>query len=258
MRRVWLAPLFLLVATYALGDRPPTFGLDASGSDTSSQQTEAGKLLERALGYHDPDSIWTTRPLRFEVAMGHSEWWDRDVKLLIDNARGVFESHMTWKGDVIEVARHGDKWTTRLNGSEQISGADRDHHDLNVEDLNFWPDYFLYLLGLPMKLEDPGTILDPEPIETTFQDQDVLALRVTYDPDIGTDTWYFFLDPRTARLVGVRFFHDEAKSDGDTLVFEGEVSAGRLRLPKSRTWYSNSDGRLRGTDTIRSVEIVER
>lgn len=221
----------------------------------AQQQTAAEELLARTIAYHDPDGHWFTAALRFDIDMGHSEWWDRDVDLLIDNSRGIFEAHMTWGEDTVEVERHGNDWTTRLNGSEQISAAELDHHDLEPDGLSYWSNYFLFVFGLPMKYRDPGLILDPEPIPMEFEGRDVLALRATFEPDVGSDTWYLFVDPESARLVGCRFFHDESLPDGDTMVFEGEVAAGSIRLPASRTWSSNSDGNLRGTDTIRSISI---
>ena len=85
----------------------------------------------------------------------------------------------------------------------------------------------------------------------------VLSLRVTYDPEVGVDTWYLYFDPDTSALVGYRFYHDESANDGEYIVLEGEVSSGTLRLPKARTWYTHGDDRLLGTDTLTSLAGTE-
>lgn len=55
-------------------------------------------------------------------------------------------------------------------------------------------NYYLYLYGLPMKLRDSGAHLAPQAKETTFEGRPVHELKVTYDAEVGTDRWYFYLD----------------------------------------------------------------
>jgi hypothetical protein len=115
-------------------------------------------------------------------------------------------------------------------------------------------NYYSYLWGLPMKLQDPGTQLG-RVTATKFEGRPVYDLRVTYDAGVGGDVWYFYFDQETYALVAYRFYHDEAKNDGEVIHLEGEVSALGMRLPRARTWYTHQDGRLLGTDTL--VEMAK-
>ena len=117
-------------------------------------------------------------------------------------------------------------------------------------------NYYVYLWGLPMKLLDEGTSLDPDAPSMDYQDKLVQAVRVTYDPEVGSDVWYFYLDNETHALVGYRFFHDEAKGDGEYITLDGMVEAAGLRLPKARSWYTNAEDRYLGTDTLISLDIL--
>ena len=114
-------------------------------------------------------------------------------------------------------------------------------------------NFHVYLWGLPMKLRDPGTRLDPAVKDTRFGGKPALQLRVTYDERVGRDTWYFYLDPKTHALLGHRFHHDESKGDGEYTVFSGEVSGAGLRLPQVRKWYRNQGGAHFITHTIESI-----
>lgn len=107
-----------------------------------------------------------------------------------------------------------------------------------------------------LKLRDPGTRLDPVPERTVFADRDVWALRVTYDEPVGSDTWYVYLDPETAALVGYRFYHDEAVGDGEWIVVDGEAEDEGLRLPRVRRWYTNADDTYLATDTLEELEVL--
>jgi hypothetical protein len=118
-------------------------------------------------------------------------------------------------------------------------------------------NYYTYLYGLPMKLRDPGTIVDDAVERTEFNGREAFALRVSYDPNVGSDVWIFYADPHSFEMFGYRFFHDELAGDGEYIVLEDLVDVGPLRLPKRRTWYTNQEDELLGTDTISDAEWVE-
>jgi len=174
-----------------------------------------------------------------------------EVDLTFAVSRGVFVYESRKPDTVVEVRCDGDQYSARLNGSADITDEQREENRLQTDGLEFYRNYYEYLFGLPMKLADPGTTLDPEVRKTDFQGQEVLAVRVKYEPPVGELTWYFYFLPDTYRLVGCRFFKDESKNDGEYIVFEGEISdpAG-MRLPEARSWYMNIDGKYLGTDKI--------
>ena len=67
-------------------------------------------------------------------------------------------------------------------------------------------------------------------------------------------TWYFYFDQLTSALLGYRFFHDQSKNDGEYITLRDVAVLGELRLPKTRSWYTNEDDKYLGTDTLTSVE----
>ena len=111
-------------------------------------------------------------------------------------------------------------------------------------------NYYLYLWGLPMKLKDPGTIIDPEVHNKSFNGKPAKVARVTYEREVGNDTWYFYFDPTTSELIGYQFYHDEAKGDGEYITLSDLVMVDGMKIPKSRSWYTNADSTLLGTDNL--------
>jgi hypothetical protein len=83
----------------------------------------------------------------------------------------------------------------------------------------------------------------------------VESLRVTYDPEVGTDTWTFYFRPDTAELIGCRFTRADPSRPGEYLVFDGMAEADGLRLPKRRRWYMNDDDRHLGDDIITRLAV---
>jgi len=176
--------------------------------------------------------------------------------LLIDNSTGRFGIAAERDGARIGGKLRDRGCELRLNGSSHFGDEEREKYRLTCERLEWLRNYYVYLWGLPMKLLDAGTVLDPNVLSTTYQDRPVEALRVTYDPEVGSDVWYFYLDPETHALAGYRFFHDEAKGDGEYITFDGTIEAGGLRLPQARAWYTNAEDRYLGTDTLVSLQVL--
>ncbi len=220
-------------------------------------QTAAEELLARAIAYHDPNGLWATRILELEwygTGADGSERVAVDITLHPDGQ--TFQLSGRYQGSTLEYRADSSKWTATVDGVSDPTPEVRERMRLHREDGWFWRSYYGFLVGMPMKLRDPGTLLDPEPMSVTFQGQDVLALRVTYEEQVGTDTWYFYFDPETARLVGCRFYHGEEANDGEYIVLEGLIESNGLKLPRNRRWYVNDDDRFLGADEIRALELV--
>jgi hypothetical protein len=263
MRLLILSSLVLLVTSNAAENGATTLPVTSNVPQNGAKALPAAnELLERSLAYHDPQNAWSSRPIeitaevrlavRLAAERGYARRTDR---IRVDNAAEQFQYWSEKGADRIEITGDGGTFSARLNGSSEISAEDRQEHRLANDQLPGWRDYFTYVYGMPMKLRDPGTRLDPAVTRTEFAGREVFALRVTYAPEVGTDTWYFYVNPRTFALVGCRFFHDEAKNDGEYIVFEGEIKGPHgLRLPKLRHWHMNRDDEYIAVDEVISIE----
>ncbi len=223
---------------------------------TLAGSARSSDLVQQAIAFHDPQGVWQNGVFRLHLEETRPDGPSRETTLLVDNAGGRFEIATQRDGAQIDGVLGPEGCEMRLNGSTQFSDAEQEKYRLTCERLEWLRNYYAYLWGLPMKLHDMGTVLDPEVLETTYQDRSVHAVRVTYEEEVGSDIWYFYLDTETHALSGYRFFHDEAKGDGEYITLEGEVEVGGLRLPKARAWYTNVEDRYLGTDTLISLEIL--
>lgn len=240
MLRWWPAGALLLVVPFAsVGCRTLAAG----------RVPAAENLLARSIAHHDPDGVWGTRPLDLEISESRPDGSERTTRLHVDAPAGVFTLDRRDGGQVLEGRIGPDEcfWNLAAGdfSSEQVEA-------LSCESLERTRDYYLYLWGLPMKLRDPGTRLGPVTRVRTAAGP-VFRLRVTYDPEVGSDVWDFDFDPTTAALVGYRFFHDEAAGDGEWIALDGELAGAGLRLPRTRTWYTHAEDELLGTDRLVSL-----
>jgi hypothetical protein len=105
-----------------------------------------------------------------------------------------------------------------------------------------------------MKLKDAGTIIDPIVQRKTFKAKEYLVLKVTYDEGVGSDTWYFYFDPKTYAMEVYQFFKDEAKNDGEYILLSELQVINEIKIPKVRAWYYNKNNGYLGTDKLISAK----
>ena len=210
----------------------------------------ASELLQQSLDHHDPERQWYSLNHTIEHLSRRPTGDDRLTTVLLHHNVAAFGMQMKRDGLNIETSLKGSECEATIDGSTEYTAEQEEAYRLNCEGITRWRDYHGYMLGLPMIIQDPGAILDPVARRESFMGNDVITLKVTYEPGVGGDTWYFYLDPESYAIVGCRFYHDESKNDGEYITFEGEIEAGDIRLPKVRKWYYNSNDEFLGEDDL--------
>ncbi|WP_299556599.1 DUF6503 family protein [Seonamhaeicola sp.] len=220
-----------------------------------SQNLTGPQLLDKAVTYHDPDGHWATFKGTLKVTMETPDKLSRHSDIRIDLPNEFFQ--VTATRDTITTTLIVDKGNCSfaLNNSEDISEEDIKKHGLNCESANLYKDYYTYLYGLPMKLKDPGTVIDPKVEKKTFKGKDYLILKVTYDDSVGSDIWYFYFNPETYAMEVYQFFRTDEnghqKNDsGEYILLTEEKVINGIKMPKNRAWYYNKDNTLLGTDVL--------
>jgi Family of unknown function (DUF6503) len=228
---------------------PPT-----SAGDT--KQPSASELLTCSIAYHDPNGSWQQGEFKItDISSRPDGTTGRRTIVRLHNGQGRFALESHFNDHVVTAAIKGNVvHDVRLDGRLNFSNDEIEQYQLAPAQILNRRNFFLYLLGLPMKLTDHGTKLDPKVKTTNFRGTSVYELRVTYEAIVGGDTWYFYLDRNTCALVGHRFYHNESARDGEYAVLREEVAGQGLRLPRVRKWYRNQDDEWFITHTIESIE----
>ncbi len=214
-----------------------------------AQSPSPEELLDNSIAYHDPAGQWSQQKITLPLTETRPGGSNRQSIVTWNPKRGSFSLDRTVDGVRTEQTFDGESCSFKLNGKSDLTEAELAEHRLNCERTQIMRNYYTYLWGMPMKLKDPGTQLESV-TATTFQDQEVYALKVTYAPEVGSDIWYFYFDKNNYALVGYRFYHDESKNDGEYITLEGEAQVKKMRLPKIRKWYVNADDKYLGMDTL--------
>lgn len=224
---------------------------DAEAPPAASEpaRTEAEALLAKAIAYHDPAGQWPMFVGAFDFEEVRPDGTTRDVAVELGVPSGRFSHRAAVAENEVFKQVSEDGCLALVNGAPPAE-SDIETYRLQCDQIERNRNYYLYLWGLPMKLRDPGTKVDPLVARTSFLGETVDGIRVTYDAEVGSDIWYFYFAPQTARMVGYRFYHDEDVGDGEYITLEDEVTVGNMRLPARRRWYVNADDRFLGEDVL--------
>lgn len=234
MRSLCFCSFFLIIG--------PLVGQELNGQD----------LLDKTISFHDPDNQWRQFKGQFKVTMKTPNSSDRLSTIFLDNPKQAFTLRVEKENDTYSYTLNKDQCQMSLNGSAEISQTDLIKFNLNCERATMMKNYYSYLYGLPMKLKDTGTIIDPKVQRKTFKNKEYLVLKASYKAEVGKDIWYFYFDPLTYALEVYQFYHNEAKNDGEYILLNGLEEINGIHMPKTRAWYYNKDNAYLGTDILTS------
>lgn len=208
------------------------------------------ELIDRAIAFHDPEGQWNVLNAHFLVQSIRPGEQEVTHVFQLRNGENFFQLIRAMHGKEVLIRVDRGACYAEINGNPQLSSEEIESFQLQCDQILFLRNYHLYTLGLPMKLLDPGAIIQEKAQVMLFQDQVCYEVKVEYEPEVGTDVWYFYVNPNDYSLSGCRFHPVDQPDKGEYIRFQDWVSIGKLRLPKIRSWYAFRDDSYLGTDEI--------
>ena len=210
----------------------------------------AEELLDKSIAYHDPAGKWSGLNGAFTVVMESPNRPVRTTKITLDFPQQLFKTQVNLDGVNTTSQWLAGACSYAVEGSTTYPEELAKKYRLNCERTTKMKNYYTYLYGLPMKLKDEGTLLDPEVMIRSLNGESYWAIKVTYEASVGGDTWYFYFDPLTYQLRHYQFYHNEAKNDGEYILLSEEIEIEGIKMPKNRAWYTNQENDYLGTDYL--------
>lgn len=214
------------------------------------QQT-ATQVLDKSIAFHDPTSNWPSFKGQLDFMVTRPDKPNGARTVFIDNKKESFHFIANYPDGELEYEVAQGKPISLWNGEETIPEDIAKKYRVTPDRPIMYRNYYSYLYGMPMKLKDPGTNIFPEVEEVDFYGKRYYKIKVTYDPLVGKDTWYFYFNTRTYALEAYQFFKDESKNDGEYILFDGLRTIDHIKMPKNRKWYYNKDEKYLATDVLK-------
>ncbi|MDF1696112.1 MAG: DUF6503 family protein [Saprospiraceae bacterium] len=213
------------------------------------------EIINKSIEYHDPKGKLFKKNVTLHLTETRPNGKDRKSKIHfhIKKERFQMDQHIDDQRILSTYNRGNVEFT--VDGDKSISDETKEKFRLTEQRVTMLKNYYQYLWLLPMKLKDAGTNLNPTVKTVDFFGKESLEIRVTYDPSVGGDVWYFYFHPSTYGLQGYRFYHEEEKNDGEYILLEGETEFNDVRLPKERKWYTHKEDKFLGADILDELEF---
>ncbi len=215
-----------------------------------AQEITGPQLLEKAIKYYDPEGKWETFQGSFHITMETPNKPNRDSEIKIDLPNQYFYVKATQGKNTTEYTVDKGKCTIQFNGKTP-SEEEKKKNNLSCDRANLYKNYYSYLYGLPMKLKDPGTIIDQQVSLDKFMGEMYLVLKATYKKEVGKDTWYFYFDPDTYAMEAYQFLKNSKLDTGEYILLTGTETINGIKMPKKRDWYYNKNQQFLGTDMLK-------
>ena len=224
-------------------------------SYSQTSNLTALQVVENSIAYHDPKDMLQYKTTILELRETRPNGPDRKTSLSWNIAKESYQKKISKDDKKIVSFLNKGVVSFYIDNKETISSDELKKYKLTTDRELMFKNYYQYLWLLPMKLRDEGTIIDPLVKTVDFFGKRSLQVKVTYEPAIGKDTWYFYVHPETYALQGYRFYHDESKNDGEYILLSGETSYKSVRLPKKRAWYTHKEDKFLGADILETLSL---
>lgn len=224
-----------------------------SVAPTQAQLT-GDQLLKKAIAYHDPHGNWKNFSGVLFVTMESPNQQDRVSKISIDLPKEYFSVKATRGKNSTTYSIDRGKCSIKFNGKDPSDEVKKENN-LSCNRAELYKNYYTYLYGLPMKLEDPGTQVHKTVEKRKFKGKEYLVLKVSYDQKIGTDIWFFYFDPKTYAMEIYQFLKNSKPNTGEYILLTELEEINQMKIPKRRAWYYNDGDGYLGTDVLTKATI---
>jgi hypothetical protein len=180
--------------------------------------TLSGKeLLSKTIAYHDPQGNWS----KFH-------------QKLFFHAKEPQDTAIYEQGKLVEKGIMDTTYFSRINGDTAMTLEARKKNRLMPRAIKMARNSYLFLYGLPMKMQDKGIIIADEVKVDTFNKKNYYVLKADFEKGVGNDSWYLYINPTTFEMEG----------------YQGLLNIQGIKIPQIRTWYSNTNGEYIATDIV--------
>lgn len=211
----------------------------------------ADSVLNRSIAFHDPEGNWGKQSHLLQIAESRPNGKVHHTRLSLFPHTDEFDMQQVRGKEKIQLRYLRNTFDYSVNGNTEIDSNTIKRLGLTSKRMLGMRDYYTYLYGLPMKLRDIGTIIDPKIHKVWFHGRELLEMKVSYAPNTGKDIWFFYFDPKTFALSSYAFYHDsDGPGTGEYILLEGEAAVDKMILPAKRHWFLTGERLYLGTDEI--------
>ncbi len=207
--------------------------------------SNAKELIQKSIAYHDQKGNWKN----FEATIIANTTFqepkrkgqERTTELYFNNKNGEFKIYS--KSPTIEYRGEIGKDTCYNSALNELSEevASKYKSVLSCDGISFYKNYYSYLIGMPMKLEDNQAIINDTLFERTYNNVAYDVVKVNYEPLDKSPVWYFYFDKNTHAFELSKFTsREDENKGGEYIIYNNEEKVNDIILKTQQVWLYNT------------------
>lgn len=200
----------------------------------------AEKIINKSIQFHDPNGEWANFVGRYYLN-SQSVFTNNELEKLvvtIDVPKNAFVYNNTFRKVIVSMS---------ADSCHVVSG------EATCASYSWTKNFYTYVWGLPMKLNDFETPLAEEVKTVTFDGMLCYELNVNYE----NDTWFYFINKKTYQLEGFKFYTNQERTKGETVYLSKIKTVGGMQIPSFRKWTDVVTDSILGTTEMTRFEKLE-
>jgi hypothetical protein len=208
----------------------------ASCSETTTTILTPRKIVENAVKFNDPNNNWKSlhANFSFESAFKHNPFPVENLEIEINVPKNEFR-YSNSERDFEAIYKKDTCETISKQG--------------NCNNYAWTKDFYTYVWGLPMKLQDPQTnIISFFTIEN-INKHPCYKVGVKY-PNEDFD---FYFKCSNFELLAFSFSKNDSSGHSEFVELKGLYAFNNIKFPETRTWKDNNTQKTLGTNTVKKI-----
>ncbi len=218
-------------------------------SMSKAQLTTNEKILEESIKYHDPKNEWRIFKGEFLVTLSKGSTENITYLEINNGSSTTLWSEVLLSKDTLTGGFIGDSCIVKHNGINLIPKGQMEDYLLDCKSIIERTNYWVYMFGLPMKLNDEALAFVGSPKKVILIGHEYWQLTATYDPG-KSEYWQFYFDVSSFAFKGARYFSSKLNGDSEYVVYQEEQKIGNLLIPTKHSWYLFNEKYFIGSEKL--------
>ena len=226
----------------------PVFG--QGGPDNPS----ADWIWKKVIRQYDPDKNWKNFRGEMHLYTIQPEGVSTEEDLVLDNKRNFYQSIMYLNDQIIVRGMKEGQIFFSVDGRTQLSEEEQAQFGLNEKGIEQVFQHHRLHFGLPMQLREAGVSVDPQVERLPLKEIECYVLKFTGKPGktpaYYDDPIFLYISVEDFSIVAIRYSNITRDFPSCNALFNGEIEVGGIRVPKTKTYFRESDGQYWFTDAF--------
>ena len=198
--------------------------------------TSSEEIISKSIEFHDPHQAWNKfrATFHFDSRFAIADYPIESLEVSINVPENYLRYHN--RSRKIDLSYQGDSCFVH-----SMAG--------NCETYRWTQNFYTYIWGLPMKLQDPGVFPKKGFTRLHFNEIPCYAVQVHYE----AENFEFYFDSLDFQLRGFRFIKNDGSGKGELITADGLLEFDGIRFPRKKTYCSLPDSAFGGTNEVLKI-----